>query len=294
MKKLFPIILTLCLITVFLPLVFVSLGNRNVKIKVYDHLSGKVFKMDMEKYVMCAVAAEMPAFFEKEALKAQAVAARTYAAEKMSNTYHAPEHKGAHVCTNSNHCQAYKDIISENSPSAQKIRTAVRETSGEVATYMSKPIRAVFHSASHGATERSADVWGEDVAYLQSVESGGDLLCPDYNSEKAFTPSELCRALEIDVISFGEISRSGAGGVISMNIGGTIFKGTEARKRLGLRSTCFTICEKEGNVVFSVSGWGHGVGMSQWGAQGMAKDGADYKQILKHYYTGIDIQPFDK
>lgn len=259
------------------------------KINVYDHKHNKVIKMDFERYIMNVLAAEMPASFEKEALKAQAVAARTYTAQKIASEWDDPYHKGADICTDSTHCQAYRELA-ELGENAKKIHSAVDETAGEVALWNGELIRAVFHSASHGYTERSADVWVEDLPYLQSMASPWDSACPDYIYEVNFSADEVCALLNIDNPVIEQITRSGAGGVMSITIGRKEFKGTEVRSKLNLRSTCFTVTEKDGILTFCTEGYGHGVGLSQWGAQGMAKEGYDYKEILRHYYSGITIK----
>ncbi len=258
------------------------------KIKVYDHTQDKVVEMDFERYIMNVLSAEMPASFEEEALKAQAVAARTYTLQKISSGWDDPYHKGADICTDSTHCQAYRQM-SELGDNAKRIHNAVEATSGELALYNGEPIRAVFHSASHGQTERSADVWVQDLPYLQSVESPWDSACPNYIYEVSFSKDEICTLLNIDNPVIEQITRSGAGGVMSITIGGEEFKGTEVRSKLNLRSTCFIVTENGENLTFRTEGYGHGVGLSQWGAQGMAKEGYNYKQILCHYYSGISI-----
>ena len=258
------------------------------KIKVYDHTQDKVIEMDFERYIMNVLSAEMPASFEEEALKAQAVAARTYTAQKIASGWDDPYHKGADICTDSTHCQAYRQM-SELGDNAKRIHNAVESTLGELALYNGEPIRAVFHSSSHGQTERCSDVWIEDLPYLQSVESPWDSACPDYICEVSFSKDEVCELFNVDNPSIEQITRSGAGGVMSITIGGEEFKGTQVRSKLNLRSTCFTVAENSDNLTFRTEGYGHGVGLSQWGAQGMAKEGYDYKQILCHYYKGISI-----
>lgn len=272
----------LCLILIFVILIFViSLFlPRKEKIKVYFHNENKVKTMDLEKYLQGVLAAEMSEGFHIEALKAQAVAARTYTVSKLNANVHKG---GADICTDSSHCQAYSENFSKNG----KIEKAVKETKGKIATYGGVPIRAVFHSASCGFTENSLDVWGGELPYLKSVKSD-DSLCPQYITTVVFKKDELMDLLDIDKLSW-EISRSKSGRVKEITIGGCTFKGTEIRNKLSLRSTCFNIEEKDENIIFTVKGYGHGVGMSQWGAEAMAREGKDYKKILKHYYQGIKI-----
>lgn len=286
MRKLIVYILIFVILAVW-----IVLRPSGDKVKVYLHQQNKVVEMELEKYIMNVLAAEMPASFETEALKAQAVAARTYSAQKISSGYDDPYHNGAKVCTDSAHCQAYRDISELEDKYRKRIRSAVMDTEGQVATYGGELIRGVFHSAAHGYTERSADVWGGDVPYLQSVESPWDADCPDYMAEVTFFDNEIRNIFNLpqDVPLIGEIVRSGAGGVMEINLSGKIFKGTEVRSKLNLRSTCFTVTQSGDMVTFRTEGYGHGVGMSQWGAQGMAKEGYTYDEILGHYYKGIDI-----
>ncbi len=276
--------------------VWIVLRPSGDTVKVYLHQQDEVVEMDFEKYIMHVLAAEMPASFEEEALKAQAVAARTYSAQKISSGYDDPYHKGAEVCTDSTHCQAYRDVTELEDKYRKKIHSAVMATEGQVATYEGELIRAVFHSSAHGYTERSADVWGGDVPYLQSVASPWDADCHDYIAEVIFTDDEIRDIFNLpqDAPLIGEIIRSGAGGVMEMNLSGKIFKGTDIREKLNLRSTCFAIMQSGESVTFRTEGYGHGVGMSQWGAQGMAREGYTYDEILKHYYKGIDIREKSK
>ena len=260
-------------------------------IKVYIHDEGKTVKMDFEKYITNVVAAEMPASFHTEALKAQALAVRTYALRKIKSSYNDGIHKGADVCTDSSHCQAYVNISSLGREHRRKISSAVEETKGQIIVYNGEPVNAVFHSASHLYTERSADVWGGDVAYLQSVSSPWDAESPDYTDEKIFSADEIRKTFELsaDYPLIGEIVRSSAGGIMEINLAGRMFKGTEVRQKLALKSTCFTIAEEGDDVIIRTEGHGHGVGLSQWGAHGMAKEGYTCEDIIKHYYSGTEI-----
>lgn len=292
MKPFFLYIFSLAVIVGLLPLVIVrcSVKDTGDKISVYDHTSQKVTQMDFEKYVMCVLSAEMPASFEEEALKAQAVAARTYAMQKKLDGYSDQTHKNAHVCTDSTHCQAYRDIGKMERGARRKIKKAVVDTQDLVVTYGGELIRAVFHSAAHGQTENASDVWGGDAAYLKSVPSPWDTDCPDYITTPFFSYEQICKALSLEgKPSIEGIERSSAGGVMQICINGKKFKGTDVRTKLNLRSTCFEAADTGNGFSFTVTGYGHGVGMSQWGANGMAKEGYDFKQILTHYYTGAEI-----
>ncbi len=271
-------------------------------------LIGKnVEKISMDEYLSGVVAAEMPASFEKEALKAQAVAARTEAVKKkgIKNT----DHENADICDNPMHCQAFlkedalvlkygEKWINED---YKKIKECVFETNGIVAKYNGEPITAVFHSTSSGMTENSRDVWGGDMPYLVSVKSEGEEESPRYYEEKAFSYNEFKELIKkIKVVSFlndsekwiTDIVRNESGSVKTLKICGVEFKGTELRNALSLRSSNFDINfnTAEKNIVFKTKGNGHGVGMSQYGANYMAKKGYSYEDILKKYYTGITLE----
>ena len=247
----------------------------------------------------------MPALFPEEALKAQAVAARTYTMKKASS---APvkDHNGAAVCSNPSHCKAYKPLSefaakwSENAESySEKIKRAVKETDGEILLYDGEPITAVFHSTSSGKTESSADVWGGNLPYLVSVESEGEESSPHFEEEKSFPTVEFRErfAKKHPDAVFDEnpenwitnIRRSEAGGVKTISVGGVSVKGSELRSIYELKSTNFTITFDGGYMKIRTRGYGHGVGMSQYGARAMAQSGKTYDEILKKYYTGTTL-----
>jgi stage II sporulation protein D len=266
-------------------------------------IDGDLTKMPMEEYLVGVIAAEMPASYELEALKAQAVAARTYTKYKKEHGG-CSAHTGADICCDSAHCQAYitaeemaKNWGSDSSMYIQKIVTAVNETSGEMIYYDGEEIQVFFHASSGGRTENSENVYPEALPYLVSVESEGEESSSHYYGEikvsknnfikkmKAFSPS----------ISFdghaliGNVTRFKSGRVQSIEVGSETFTGREIRSVFDLNSTNFTI--KEGDeITFSTIGFGHGVGMSQTGANAMAKKGADYLEILTHYFTGVTIK----
>ncbi|MBR4173091.1 MAG: stage II sporulation protein D [Clostridia bacterium] len=276
-------------------------------VSVYIAKEDKVVDMNEEQYLKEVVAAEMPASFELEALKAQAVAARSYLkarqnAYKISGT--PAEHKGAEMCTDPTHCKAWlseqdrrESWGNDADRNWDKISRAVEETANEVITYNGEVISAVFHSTSSGKTESSKDVWGGDRPYLVSVESYGDTLSPKYKSEKEITLSEFKKIASenIEGVDFskgiiGDIARSDAGGILTIEIGGVATKGTVFRKIYDLRSTNVTVTVSNEKVKFDVKGFGHGVGMSQYGANYLASQGKNYKEILKTYYTGVEIE----
>ena len=267
-----------------------------------------VEEMTLGEYLVGVVRAEMPASFEPEALKAQAVAARTYTLYKMQTGGNHGD--TADICTDSTCCQAY--ISEENArnnwgdaadANEAKIESAVRDTDGETILYGGVPILAVFHSCSAGQTRASGEVWVSDLPYLQAVSSPepADSI-PNYYSRAEFT-AETFR--EKVLAAYPEADLSGdmgswlrnavtdtAGSVETVEVGGVTLKGTAVRSLLGLRSACFEWEAEDGKLVFYVTGFGHGVGMSQYGADEMAKEGADYREILTHYYTGVTIEPY--
>ena len=306
MKKLLVILFIVIFITLILPLCIIRLvGKLGIPkeyeppdsagtVAVYLSDEGRVADMDINAYLTGVVAAEMPADFEYEALKAQAVAARTYLysrMEQLASGNISESHNGAAVCTDYTHCQAYTDREAPDN-----IISAVNETTGEYMTYNGEIISALFHSTSSGATEAAVDVWGSDVPYLQSVPSVGDMESPKYLSSLTLSAEDFKATAEETLDGtdwsnplFSDIERSKAGGIITLKIGGVSVRGTDFRTMYGLRSTNAELTEKDGNVIMSVRGYGHGVGMSQYGADYMAKNGSSYDEILKTYYTGIEI-----
>ena len=272
---------------------------RMVALKTEDG----VVSVDEDAYLTAVVLSEMPASFEPEALAAQAVAARTFLARQRL----AGKHTDCDVCADSACCQAWNsDEALEAKYSAElpqyrdKASAAVTETAGEILTYDGTPIEAVYFSCSGGSTEAAVAVWGTDVPYLQAVESPGEQDALRYESEAVFPEDELRVILikaapeaKLDGPSdawFGEPDLTEGGGVASIRIGGVEFTGTQLRSLLGLNSTRFTVTCGSGEVVFHVRGFGHRVGMSQYGANAMAKLGFDYRAILQYYYRGAKIE----
>ena len=291
---------------------FFGFGDKNDKEKtepenkiiVFFKEENKVRTVPLEEYITGVVAAEMPASFEEEALKAQAVAARSFAVYRSKSQN--PAHPEAAVCTDSTHCKAFRSEQAsmqlwgaDGEKNKKKIESAVNSTAGEILTYNGEACLAVFHSqAGGGKTESSRDVWGGDLPYLVSVESRGEENAPNYHSSADVPLSEFCEKLTAEnpqavitsAADIGEITRSEGGAVKSIAIGGASFKGSDIRRIFNLRSACFEIkCEGD-NVHFEVTGYGHGVGMSQYGANELAKEGMSYKKILAHYYTGTKTE----
>ena len=272
--------------------------------------SGEVKELPMDEYVTGAVLAEMPASFHPEALKAQAVACRTYALrQKLRETLSPTDGLyGAHLSDDSSRHQAYfteeqtKEFYGDDYEEyRKKVADAVKAVSGEVLVYENEPIIAAFHSMSGGRTENSAAVWGGELDYLSAVDSTSDMKCPEYRSEKTFTARELEARItarypeaefEGDMRNWVTvIDRTASGTVTSVIVGNKAMSGTELREILTLRSACFDVgYDDEDGFVFVTRGYGHGVGMSQYGANAMAESGSSYKEILLHYYTGVELR----
>lgn len=284
-------------------------GGRLDAARTLRVLDGEeVLEMDLGTYLTGVVRAEMPASFEPEALKAQAVAARTYTLYKLRSGGNHGE--AADVCTDHTCCQAYLDeeharaSWGENADAYEaKIEAAVGDTDGEAVLYGGVPILAVFHSSSPGLTRAAGEVWQSDLPYLQAVSSpeAGERV-PNYYSRVELTAEELRGKLQAAFpgadLSGGMESwlrdpeADGAGSVETLSVGGVRAKGTQVRGALNLRSACFTWEAQGDRMVFYVTGYGHGVGLSQYGAGAMAAAGADYREILTHYYTGVTVEPW--
>ncbi len=257
---------------------------------------GTVEPRNMETYLVGVVLAEMPASFEPEALKAQAVAARTYTQKAYAT---GGKHGDGSVCTDSGCCQAW---ISENAyltrggtqEGIDQIRVAVEATSGCVLTYGGELIEATYFSCSGGSTEDAAAVWGVDYPYLQAVDSPGEEEAAHYMDTVTFTAQAFQDALGVALTGsprswIGTTTYTEGGGVDSMTIGGEVYTGTRLRSLLELRSTAFTVLAAEDSITITTRGYGHRVGMSQYGADAMAVTGSSYREILAHYYPGTEL-----
>lgn len=257
---------------------------------------GSVSDMELEDYVCGVVLGEMPASFEFEALKAQAVAARTYALRCSADGVHS---KNA-VCKDHTCCQNYRDPQSYlNAGGKQmnldKVCAAVKATAGEVIYYNDRPIVATYFASSGGQTEDSVAVWGSHLPYLVSVESAGEKDTAYQGCKLKFTPKAFQQKLGVTLTGtpakwFGTVTYTAGGGVDKMIIGGKTYTGVKLRSLLGLRSTRFRVEVTGDSIVFTTDGYGHRVGMSQYGADAMALAGKDYKEILTHYYSGTTIR----
>lgn len=264
---------------------------------------GTVEELTMADYLFGVVAAEMPAAFEEEALKAQACAARTYTVVRQASAHAA--HPQADVCTDSGCCQAYVERqtaetrwgISAGTYSA-KISQAVAGTDGLGILYQGAPIQAVFFSSAPGQTADAVEVWGSQVDYLKSVSSPEGDEVPNYRSQVVLTAEEVrSRVLAAypgadlsgDPSSWFGTPASSGGVVSSIPVGGVTLTGSQVRTLFSLRSAAFTVAWDGAGFTFSVTGYGHGVGMSQYGANAMAKEGSSFRDILTWYYTGAQV-----
>lgn len=269
---------------------------NNVEIVVMQ-TDGTFEKMELDTYVIGAVLGEMPVTFDVEALKAQAVVARTYALKRFTT---GKKHMYGAVCTVSSCCQAYcaaADYLAMNGSQegVNKVISIVHETTNQVLTYQDALIEATYFSCSGGRTEDALAVWGTDIPYLQAVESPGEENATYYTDAVQFTADAFADALGIVATGspakwFGPVTYTEGGGVATMEIAGSVFKGTEIRQKFGLRSTVFTIMAVGNNIHVSTKGFGHRVGMSQYGAEAMAVSGSDYQEILAHYYPGTVLK----
>lgn len=265
---------------------------------------GETRAVSMTEWLPGVVAAEMPASFEPEALRAQAVAARTYILDRAA--HHAQSHPDADLCTDPTCCCAWASEAAlrekwggEADENLARTRAAVSETDGQYLVYDGEPIRAVFHSSSAGTTESSEALWGA-LPYLVSVsspETAADV--PNYVSavdvsaddfRAAILAAHPSCALDGDAAQWlGEAAYDESGRVSTQAVGGETLTGAEMRRLLSLRSTAYTVQYADGVFHFTVTGYGHGVGMSQYGANVMAKAGSGYADILSHYYPGTEL-----
>lgn len=304
MKKILLLTLTIILI----PLFIIGLTNRNeilnkIKYGFYSNSTIKVKKsktneiesVPIEEYVIGVVAGEVPASFDLEALKAQAVASRTYALEhkqRSKTNYDVMDNTQNQVYINYEDMKnKWKNNYDEN---LNKITNAVNSTKGEVLLYDNNLIDAMFFSTSNGYTENSENVFSSKKPYLVSVPSPWDKQeSPVFKTTSLISKKEFLFNLGLpdsNEINISDVKTTNTKRVISLNINGKKFKGSEIKSIFKLRSTSFSIEIKEDKVNFIVNGFGHGVGMSQYGANGMAKERYDYKDILKHYYKNCEIK----
>ncbi|MDD4564512.1 MAG: stage II sporulation protein D [Eubacteriales bacterium] len=328
-RNILKLSIIICLMVIFcliiLPLTIVSLfhdeeeplqplpktGTIDIPeyINVYRHSSAITESVKFEDYVAGVVAGEMPSNFEMEALKAQAVAARTYSLSKIirSGDGGNPDHPSAPVCDDT-HCQVYRDPIELSKIKSKewmdtgwpRIISAVDATKGQIMYYGEELVeQPLFHSSSGGKTENSEDVFVSAVPYLRSVDSAFESAAPYYDEQVKIPLSEFSRKIKnthsdldtkaVNKSTIKVLERSSGGRVASLQVGNLTLKGREIREIFGLRSANFTVSVQGNTVLVTTDGYGHGVGMSQWGANGMAQAGYSYTDILKHYYTGVEV-----
>ncbi len=285
-----------------------SEGDSAETVKVFMSDDDLVLTITLEEYLTGVLAAEMLPTYHEQALKAQAVAAYTYLLHKKSEQESSPDSnlRGAYLSNDAATHQGYltKEERAEKwgdkaESYEKKLKKAVEDVAGRYIVYDGKPIIAAFHANNSGITHSAETVWGGDVPYLKSVTSIGDKLSPDCLKTVAITAQEFSSAvtlLEGCQLSgeaegwVGAVKRNDNGYVKTMEIGGAEFTGLEVRDALGLRSAVFTFEFSDGTFRFTTEGYGHGVGMSQYGADYMARQGSSWEEILKHYYTGVEIK----
>ena len=279
--------------------------NKYGTIKLLHKKTNEIEEVKIDDYLCNVVSAEMPADYELEALKAQAIVARTYTIYKVQNK----KHENADICDDSTCCQAWvsKENRLERWEEAKreenwdKIQQCVNETKGKIITYNNQPINAFFHANSGGTTELPVNVWGGSrLPYLQVVQTAGEEGYTQYSSEVDLTQEELINKLKTkyeDIqIDFNNdedvkiIEHTDSNRVKTVKFGNHELSGVETRTLLGLKSTNFEIKKENNQIKFLVKGYGHGVGMSQTGANTMAKQGNNCEEIIKHFYVGIEIK----
>ncbi|WP_234122307.1 stage II sporulation protein D [Clostridium hydrogenum] len=287
-----------------------SKGENNSTINVYISGKKEIINMGLEDYVRGVVCGEMEAEFNIEALKAQAVAARTFAVAHMEK-FGGKKYKGAHGAdvTDNVECQVYmdKELRLSEWPSKfreeywNKVTEAVKETRGEVLTYNDKLVmEPLYFAISSGETEDASEVLNENTGYLKSVESKEDEKAPKYKTKMEISYikfiDKISKEFPKNNLNLGNlknniqvISKNKTGSIKSIKVGSTTMTGSRFRSILGLNSTDFSVKYNANSIEFDCIGYGHGLGMSQWGAKGMADEGCKYTEILKHYYTGIEI-----
>ncbi len=280
-------------------------------VKVFMRDDDLVLSINVEEYLVGVLAAEMLPTYHEQALCAQAVAAYTYLLCKKSEQEKSPDSslKGAYLSNDTATHQGYltreerAEKWGDKAESYEKkLSQAVESVNGKVITYNGKPIIAAFHANNSGVTQSAKTVWGNDVPYLKSVNSIGDKLSPDCIKTVVMTASEVSQAVsalagcELSGESDGwikNVKNDENGYVVSLEIGGAKLSGLKARDALGLKSAVFTVETQDGGFRFTTQGYGHGVGMSQYGADYMARQGSTWQEIIKHYYTGVEIVDYN-
>ena len=275
-----------------------AVPEKDDSISVFITADKSVDIMEMRDYIIGTVAAEVPASYETEAIKAQALAAITFA-EYRKKLGGDKSIDGAIVSDDSSQHQGYISVNEMKNRWGEafdvyyaKISDAVDEVIDEVITFDGEPIMAAYHAISSGKTESADVMWGDDVPYLQSVDSQWDEDSTRYESSVVISSDELAEMMNVDIsdVYVKTKSTSPSGTVLEIEICSVAMTGMEVRELLGLRSPAFTVVKEDGEYIFTSKGYGHGVGMSQNGADCMAQDGYTYDEIIKHYYQGVEIE----
>lgn len=304
MKK----IILFTIILIFIPFFIVNILGINkieeIELKYINNINVRVKRLStneiqivpLEEYIVGVLAGEMPVYFELEALKAQAVASRSYVLKRLEynkdSEYDVVDSVLNQVYLDDNYLKEAweKDYV----VNINKLRTAVNETIDEYLEYDGEIIDALFFSTSNGYTEDASVVFNLELPYLKSVESKWDAQTSSvFNSQKTVSLQEFYEKLGLEYkseLSFNVLERSDTNRIIKLEINGNMLNATDVYNKLGLRSTDFNLTQVGTNVVIDTKGYGHGVGMSQYGALGMAKEGYNYMQILEYYYSGVEIK----
>ncbi len=269
---------------------------NNINVRVKRLATNEIQIVPLEEYIVGVLAGEMPVYFELEALKAQAVASRSYVLKRLEynkdSEYDVVDSVLNQVYLDDNYLKEAwgKDYV----VNINKLRTAVNETIDEYLEYDGEIIDALFFSTSNGYTEDASIVFNLELPYLKSVESKWDAQTSSvFNSQKTMSLQEFYEKLGLEYkkqLSFNVLERSDTNRIIKLEINGNMLNATDVYNKLGLRSTDFNLTQVGTNVVIDTKGYGHGVGMSQYGALGMAKEGYNYMQILEYYYTDAEIK----
>ena len=304
MKK----IILFTIILIFIPFFIVNIFGINeieeIELKYINNINVRVKRLatneiqivPLEEYIVGVLAGEMPVYFELEALKAQAVASRSYVLKRLEynkdSEYDVVDSVLNQVYLDDNYLKEAwgKDYV----VNINKLRTAVNETIDEYLEYDGEIIDALFFSTSNGYTEDASIVFNLELPYLKSVESKWDAQTSSvFNSQKTISLQEFYEKLGLEYkkqLSFNVLERSDTNRIIKLEINGNMLNATDVYNKIGLRSTDFNLTQVGTNVVIDTKGYGHGVGMSQYGALGMAKEGYNYMQILEYYYSGAEIK----
>ncbi len=328
MKSYVSLTIILCMIMIFCPLITLASRNKDLsedetqavsvfsqaiikdeqeqeseKISVLQVSSGKVIELTVYDYVLGVIASEMPSSYHKEALKAQAVASYTYALWIKNN---ADNSKGElyDITDDSSKHQNYTNEDELKAKWGEKYESniavykeALNEVLGEYLSYNNEPVLAVYHAISSGTTESSSIVWQSELPYLKSVNAIGDTLSPDYDSQSIFTKEELLSILqneeadiaESDIFDFSHTQSENSDYITELSFGDKKFTGIEIMSLFSLSSPNFTLEYSNEKFIFNVKGKGHGIGMSQYSADYMARQGSTYKEILEHFYSGAKL-----